>query len=143
MAKLLVILLFGLVLEAVGVVYLSKGLKQIGEVEQFSVSAVARIIKRGATNPHLLLGITFEAAFFACLLVLMSQGDVSFVWPLTSLGFVLTTLAARFVLHESVSLARWSGVLLIMLGAALITWTEQKKPAPPTASAPAPAITPP
>jgi uncharacterized membrane protein len=68
----------------------------------------------------------------------MSQGTVSFIWPLTSLGFVLTTLAARFVLHENVSVVRWGGVLLIMLGAGLITYSEKvlesKPPAPAAAS---------
>lgn len=58
----------------------------------------------------------------------MSRGDVSFVWPLTSLGFVLTTLAARFVLQEAVSPLRWFGVCLIVLGAGVITYTEKVKP---------------
>ena len=58
----------------------------------------------------------------------MSRGDVSFIWPLTSLGFVLTTLMARFVLHESVSPLRWMGVCLIVLGAGVITYTEKVKP---------------
>ena len=57
----------------------------------------------------------------------MSRGDVSFVWPLTSLGFVLTTLAAKLVLREEVSLLRWFGVCLIVLGAGVITYTEKHK----------------
>ena len=133
MTKLLTILFIGLVFEAVGVVYLNRGLKEIGEVEKVSASEVARIIKSGATNPSILLGVFFEAVFFGTLLYLMSQGTVSFIWPLTSLGFVLTTLAARFVLHENVTLIRWGGVLLIMLGAGLITYSEkvlETKPPP-------------
>ncbi|MDB6018328.1 MAG: hypothetical protein JWR19_2817 [Pedosphaera sp.] len=137
MTKLLTILLIGLVFEAVGVVYLNKGLKQVGEVHQISVSEVLRVIKSGVTNPNILLGVFFEAVFFGTLLVLMSKGgEVSFIWPLTALGFVFTTLAARFILHENVPLVRWGGVLLIMLGAALITYSEKKeeKPKPPSAA---------
>ncbi len=133
MAKLIAILLFGLVMEAVGVVFLSRGLKQIGEVKQISAGEIAGIIRRGATNGNILIGVALEAGFFACLLVLMSRGDVSFVWPLTAMGFVLTTLAARFILHEHVSALRWSGVAFIMIGAAIISWTEQQKPAAATA----------
>lgn len=127
--KLVVILLIGLVMEAIGVVFLSKGLKQIGEAATISASEVARLVGRGATNPNILLGVLFEAGFFGTLLYLMSRGDVSFVWPLTSLGFVLTTLAAKFILKEEVSALRWGGVLLIVAGAALITYSEkiQKK----------------
>jgi len=131
MAKLIFILLTGLILEAIGVVYLSKGLKQIGELGAINFGEVFRLVTRGATNGNILTGVAFEAAFFGTLLYLMSRGDVSFVWPLTSLGFVLTTLAAKFVLHENVNSVRWSGVALIVCGAALITYSEkiqQKKP---------------
>ena len=127
MSKLIIILIVGLVMEAIGVVFLNKGLKQVGTPEQITVTEVVSVIKRGVTNPNLLTGVFFEALFFGTLLMLMSKGDVSFIWPLTSLGFVLTTLAARFVLHEQVTVTRWAGVCLIMAGAAVITWTEQEK----------------
>src|SRR5580692_9810001 len=137
MAKLLTILLIGLIFEAIGVVCLNRGLKQVGEVQKISVPEVLRVIKAGVTNHNILLGVLFEAVFFGTLLVLMSKGTVSFIWPLTSLGFVLTTIAARFILHEEVSLLRWGGVLLIMMGAGLITFSEkvleQKPPENPAA----------
>jgi len=136
MTKLLTILLIGLVFEAVGVVCLNRGLKQVGEVQKISVAEVLRVIKAGVTNHNILLGVLFEAIFFGTLLVLMSKGTVSFIWPLTSLGFVLTTIAAKLFLHEDVSLLRWSGVLLIMLGAGLITYSEKVLDAKPVAILP-------
>jgi uncharacterized membrane protein len=139
MTKLLIILVIGLCFEAVGVVYLNKGLKQVGEVQKISVSEILRVVKSGVTNHRILLGVFFEALFFGCLLVLMSKGTVSFIWPLTSLGFVLTTVAAKFFLHEEVSLLRWGGVLLIMLGAGVITYTEKVLEAKPH-TAPPPAL---
>jgi|SRR5580698_9854086 uncharacterized membrane protein len=138
MTKLIVVLLIGLCFEAVGVVYLNQGLKRVGEVQKISIGEVLRVVKSGATNPQILIGVLFEAIFFGTLLYLMSQGTVSFIWPLTSLGFVLTTIAAKFYLHEDVSLLRWSGVLLIVLGAGLITYSEkvleQKSAQPATAN---------
>jgi drug/metabolite transporter (DMT)-like permease len=128
MTKLITLLLAGLVAEAIGVVLLNQGLKTIGPVDRITAAEVFRVVKEGATQPRILLGVFFEAIFFATLLVLMSRSDVSFIWPLTSLGFVFTTLAARFYLHESVPALRWGGVCLIMLGAGLISWTEQQKP---------------
>ncbi|MGA3265905.1 MAG: EamA family transporter [Verrucomicrobiota bacterium] len=130
MTKLIVILLIGLVLEAVGVVCLSQGLHEIGGVKTFSTAEIGRIVARGAGNRNILLGILFEAVFFGALLYLLSQRDVSLVWPLTSLGFVITALAARLVRHEEISALRWTGVLIIVIGAALVAWSEQaKKPA--------------
>jgi drug/metabolite transporter (DMT)-like permease len=131
MARLLVILFIALIFEAIGVVFLSRGLKEIGELQQVSFSGVTQLVGRGLTNGHILLGVFFEALFFVGLLMLMSKADVSFVWPLTSLSFVVTTIAAKTYLHEHVSGIRWSGVCLIMLGAALITWTEKNKSAVP------------
>ena len=136
MTKILAILIAGLVCEAIGVVFLSRGLKQIGEVKQVSAPEILRIVKAGVTNSSILLGVALEAAFFVALLVLLSRSDVSFIWPLTAMGFVLTTLTAKFLLHEQIPPLRWAGVLLIMLGAGLITWTEKmkerKETAPPT-----------
>jgi multidrug transporter EmrE-like cation transporter len=99
--------------------------------EKISPAQVLGLVGRGVTNPHILLGMFFEALFFAALLTLMSLAEVSFVWPLTSLGFVITTVAARIYLHEQVSVLRWSGVCLIMIGAALISWTEKQPDAAP------------
>lgn len=129
MLKFIVILLVGLVLEAVGVVLLSRGLKDLGGIDRVSVAEIVRVVKSGATNPRLLLGVAFEAAFFATLLYLLARAEVSLIWPLTSLGFVITTLAAKFYLHESVSPMRWAGVVLIVIGAGLISRSEQARPA--------------
>jgi drug/metabolite transporter (DMT)-like permease len=130
MTKLLIILVLALVVEAVGVVFLSKGLKQIGEARSITVPEIAGVIRRGAGNPSILLGVALEAAFFGALLYLLSQKDVSLIWPLTSLGFLLTALSARLILNEQVSALRWAGVLLIVLGAGLVSYSEKLK-APP------------
>jgi drug/metabolite transporter (DMT)-like permease len=130
MIKLISILIVALFFEAVGVVLLSKGLKEIGEVERINTAEIRRVIIQGATNRDILLGVFFEAIFFAGLLILLAKADVSLIWPLTSLGFVLTTAAAKFIRHEDVTPLRWTGVVLIMMGAALVGWSEKQK-APP------------
>ena len=128
MIKLILILLVALLFEAVGVVLLSSGLKQIGSVEVMTFGTIKRVVFEGATNRNILLGVLFEAIFFAMLLVLLAKADVSLIWPLTSIGFVLTTAAAKFIRHEDVTPLRWSGVVLIMIGAALVGWSEKQKP---------------
>lgn len=127
MSKLIAILIVALLFEAVGVVFLSKGLKEIGEVERVSAAEIKRVIVRGATNGNILLGVFLEAIFFAGFLILLAKADISFIWPLTSLGFVLTTAAAKFLRHEDVTPLRWTGVVLIMIGAAIVGWSEKQK----------------
>ena len=138
MAKLLFILLVGLVFEAAGVVLLKKGITQVGEVKTVCAAEIVRVVKAGAANPSVLLGVFFEALFFVCLLVLLAESDVSFLWPLTALSFVMTTLAALIFLGEQVSAVRWAGVVFIVVGAALISYSEHAKPKPVPAAVSAP-----
>ncbi len=129
MIKLLLILLIGLVFESTGVVLLKKGMNQIGEVKQVSAAEIVRVVRAGATNANILLGVFFEALFFACLLVLMSKSEISFLWPLTGLSFVFATFAAILFLDERVSAIRWVGVVMIVMGAALISYSQHVKEA--------------
>jgi len=125
MLKLLLILLIGLTFESTGVVLLKKGMSDIGDVKKVSAAEIARVVKVGATSPYILGGVFFEALFFACLLILMSKSDISFLWPLTGLSFVFATFAAMMFLHEKVSPMRWTGVVLVVAGAILISYSEK------------------
>ncbi|MCU0783818.1 MAG: hypothetical protein MUF81_07165 [Verrucomicrobia bacterium] len=108
MTKVLIVLILALVVEAVGVVFLSKGLKQIGEVQTISAREIGRIIAKGATNASVLFGVALETAFFA--------------------------IAAKFFLKEEVSVMRWAGVALIVFGAMLVSYSEKAKSKPAEAS---------
>ena len=136
MIKLLLILLVGLVFESTGVILLKKGMNVIGEMHGYTAAEIFRVVKAGAVNPQILLGVFFEALFFVCLLILMSKSDISFLWPLTALSFVFATFAAMWFLGESVSIVRWLGVILIVVGAAFISYSEhvKEKPAPPAST---------
>lgn len=127
MPKFVVILLIALLFEAVGVVFLSGGLKQVGELKQVNVSEIIQLIKRGATNKSVLIGVFMEAVFFGFLCFLLSRQDVSLIWPLTALGFVFTALSAKFFLGEQVSWIRWLGICLIVIGAGITTYSEKVK----------------
>jgi drug/metabolite transporter (DMT)-like permease len=129
MTKLLLILFVGLCFETMGVVTLSQGLKRLDGPKNYTPGEIARMVGRAVTNRQIVIGVAFEAVFFVCLLVMMSRADVSFVWPLTALTFVFSTLAARFYLHEQIDGLRWAGVILIVAGAGLITFTEKRKEA--------------
>jgi drug/metabolite transporter (DMT)-like permease len=139
MAKILTVLFVALVFEALGVVFLKQGIDEITAREklrqggdiQVSFASALRLVGNGFVNARVLLGVLFEAIFFAGLLILMGHRDISFVWPLTSLSFVMTTIASILILKEHVSGTRWAGVALIMMGAAFITWSEHHKPVAP------------
>jgi drug/metabolite transporter (DMT)-like permease len=135
--KFILIMLIALVFEAIGVVFLSAGLKQIGEPKTMNAPEITSLITRGATNKNILMGVFFEAIFFGFLLYLLSQKDVSIVWPLTALGFIITSLAAKIFLKEEISSIRWAGICLIVLGAGLVTWSAKQKEREPEEQSPA------
>ncbi len=142
MTKILIILVIAFTFEAFGVIALKKGLNEIGA--QYTARKanlpvwknVVTLVGNWFTNKDVLFGLLLETIFFVLLQYLLGQRDVSFVWPLTAISFVLTTLAAQFLLHERVDVVRWSGVALIMLGAAFISYSEHQKGkiAPPPAA---------
>jgi len=139
MVKILVILVAAFVIEALGVIEIKKGVDEIvvrykqREQKTRMFKNILKMVGNAFVNKHFMLGLFLELVFFIGLLYLLGQKDVSFIWPLTSLSFVMTTLAARFLLNENVSTVRWAGVALIMVGAALITYSEhtKKKDEPP------------
>lgn len=149
MVKLLLILMVGLVFESTGVVLLKKGMAQIGGLQAVTAAGVVRVLREALVNSNILLGVFFEALFFGCLLFLLARSEVSFLWPLSGLSFVFATLAAIWFLGEQVSVVRWLGVVLIVFGAGLISYSEQARPRPSTPSptatsaAPAAAVEPP
>jgi uncharacterized membrane protein len=136
MAKIIIILIIAAILENMGVVFIKGGLNQINLPGPVTASAIVQVVQTGFTNHKIILGVALEAAFFGCFIYLLSQRDVSLIWPLTSIGFIVGTLAAKFILDESVSGVRWAGVILITLGAFLTSYSEaiKNKTGPPPGS---------
>ena len=54
---------------------------------------------------------------------LLSWADLSYVLPVTSVGYVLSALCGKFFLAEQISLTRWAGTLLIVAGTAMVSRT--------------------
>lgn len=75
---------------------------------------------RAMIDPLVVVGIAMQIFWLLTRMSLLSVADLSFVLPVTALGYVITTVLGRFVLHEQVSLSRWVGVILISFGSALV-----------------------
>ena len=59
-------------------------------------------------------------------MALLSWADLSFVLPLTSLGYVLAAVLGRVFLNEAVTPGHWLGTLLIFAGTLLVGSTQSK-----------------
>lgn len=120
---------------AFGDTFLSVGMKQVGPVSVHHLSTLFTALR----VPWIVAGIVLLVGFFASYLTALSWADLTFVLPATSFGYVIIALLSAFWLHESISPARWAGILLITLGVGFVTQgpsythpteTTTQKPAP-------------
>src|SRR4051794_768823 len=77
-------------------------------------------------SPMVLLGISLLILWLLSRMALMSWADLSYILPVTSVGYVLSALAGKFFLAETISARRWAGTLLIVLGTLLVSFTKPK-----------------
>lgn len=56
-------------------------------------------------------------------LSMYTWADLSYVLPVTAIGYVVTAILGRFLLQETVSLSRWVGVVIISFGVILVAHT--------------------
>jgi uncharacterized membrane protein len=102
--------------------FLSRGMQSMGEL--ISLSPVPYI--RALFNPWVALGTSLLVVWLLSTMALLSWADLSYVLPVTSISYVLAALVGRFILHEGVSLAHWSGIVLIMIGVTLVGATAPR-----------------
>jgi uncharacterized membrane protein len=71
-------------------------------------------------NPFVALGIVALILALLARMALLSIADLSYVLPVTAVGYVIAVFLGKVFLHETVSNQRWLGALLIFGGAALV-----------------------
>lgn len=109
-----------IVFSSLGEILSARGMKQIGEVS-FRPRLLLKTIPCLFTNGNLIAGVACLAFSFFSFLTLLSYADLSFVVPLTAMGYLTNTIGAKFLLHEKISQARWWGTVLVTFGVAIIS----------------------
>ena len=71
-------------------------------------------------TPLVGLGIALLILWLLSRMMLLSWADLSYMLPVTSVGYVLSAVLGRFFLHEQISWPRWGGTLLIVGGTILV-----------------------
>ncbi len=81
-------------------------------------------------NPYVALGVGMLILVTLTRMALLSLADLSFVVPVTALGYVISTILGKFFLSEQVSRSRWLGILLIFAGTVIVSSTSRKTASP-------------
>ena len=114
------IVFFFIALKAAGNLSMAWGMKH---TEAVSTNPLLYI--KAMLDPFVAAGVVMLILALLTRMVLFSLADLSFVLPVTAIGYVLATVLGKFFLHETVTVQRWLGTVLIFAGAALVGSTAQ------------------
>jgi len=104
-----------------GDICVAHAMKRIGEVRSFRPVVLLETLGRAFRQVSMWIGIALMAVAFFSLLALLSWADASLVVPATALSYVAGAFGASLLLHERVTPIRWTGILLVCAGAALLS----------------------
>jgi drug/metabolite transporter (DMT)-like permease len=121
MVKYLVLslILVDVALNVTGQLSLKYGMSKFGNFS-LSLSTLPPVFMKAATNVHVLLGLLCYGLGFMVWLIVLAKAEVSWAYPMISLGYVFTAILARMLLGEAVTVTRMAGILVTCLGVLLI-----------------------
>jgi uncharacterized membrane protein len=92
--------------------------------------AVGESLLDALFNPYVVLGVGLLIFWTLTRITLLSLADLSYVLPITSIGYALSALAGWAFLQEEISKQRAVGIALITAGAILVGRTAPKEARP-------------
>jgi drug/metabolite transporter (DMT)-like permease len=107
-------------LGALGDMFLSKGMKEIGDVT-VRLASLPQLVGQILSSRRVLAGMGLLSLFFVLWLAVLSWSDLSVALPLTALSYVFGAFLAQHCLGEHLCVTRWAGTVMICLGVVLIT----------------------
>ena len=87
---------------SLGNVLLSKGMKQIGEIHDYSHQALVGVFLKTFTSGTIWLGICSLLVFFISYLLVLSWADFSYVQPASAIGYAVVAVLGYLILGEIV-----------------------------------------
>jgi len=98
----------------------SREMKRHGEIQDFRLRRLSRLLATLARKTYLILAVSFMAVSFFAFMALVQIADLSFAVPASAASLVFETILARVVLKERVDSRRWVGACLVASGVALL-----------------------
>ncbi len=120
MTRYLPLILLGVLLNATAQLCLKQGMRQVGHFA-FALNNLAPIGFKVALNPFVFAGLVCYVVSVVVWLLALSRVEVSYAYPLLSVGYVVTAFAGQLFFGEALGPMRWAGILVICLGVYLVT----------------------
>lgn len=113
-------LLIVIIANALGNVVLRHGMQQVGSIATYQPLRLVLASFRALANPFVAAGVALLVIFFVAHMIVLSWADLSYVLPMTSVGYILVTVLGWSLLGETVRPVRWAGTLMITAGVVLV-----------------------
>lgn len=107
-----------ILLAVVGQLLMKKGMLLFGTFQATQI--LSKIIPM-FLNPYVFLGFICFGLSSIFWLVVLSRLEISLVYPMVSVAYVLVALASWFFFKENLTVMRWVGIAVILLGVFLIS----------------------
>lgn len=117
------LILLGVLLNTGAQLMLKAGMNQIGHFE-FSLANVVPIGFKVMANLPIIGGLTMYVVSVAVWLLVLSRVQVSYAYPMLSIGYVVNALAANYFFGEPLTSMRMLGIFIIIAGVYLVTQTN-------------------
>jgi multidrug transporter EmrE-like cation transporter len=117
----IVLILISVFLGVAGQVFLKQGVLDVGPVK------FNREIFKILIRPFVLLGLVCYATSSFFWLLVLSQTELSYAYPMVALGYVFVFFFSWWFFHDKVTLVRILGLVLIVVGVVLVAITSPKK----------------
>ncbi len=114
------LIMLGVLLNAAAQVFLKEGMRRIGHFE-FVWANIMPITLQVAGNVFVLAGLLCYVISVAVWLLVLSRVEVSFAYPLLSVGYIVNAVAGYYLFHENLSMTRITGILIICVGVYFVT----------------------
>lgn len=115
----LVLILTGVVLNALAQVLLKLGANQLGPEPFANRSIIESFIAVLSAWPYW-VGFAFYGISLVVWIVALTRVPVTIAYPMLSIGYILNALVARYWLGESLAYSGWMGIAFICLGVTLV-----------------------
>lgn len=114
-----ILIILTVLLNTAAQIALKAGMMQIGTFS-FSWENLLPITLKVATSPWIIVGMAIYIGSVSLWLMVLSRIPVSIAYPMASIGYITSAIAAYYLWGENLTITRIIGILIILIGVYLV-----------------------
>ena len=120
MIKIVLLVLMAEIFGAVGQTLFKKSTNTIEVHSLKNVGTIVRFLLEILAKPYIWVGFLCISGGLVMWLIALAQGDLSLVYPISSMQYILILISPRVFLQERVDVMKLIGTFLVVVGIILV-----------------------